>query len=280
MKRIQISDFSKIVIDEPDIKRVYNKEELLSLLKKHKGILSNEMIDYLNSLINLEFSVVKGNISDLDREILTDLELYRKIAMYNILNRVAEVLKPYKDSIDVRHDGIGGLDIYAALDNRSFKIFDYTHESVNFDSSLSPYYGRDDIGEVSLYRTISDRGILDEEKMAILEKLDILYKVARRHDELGETSTYGGCINESAYLNRKEIRELENRYTNIDNKDSLTKNEEREIEATGKFNEILLADFGLDIDDFESSDESLIGGKKTLIKNMPNMNIKNNIRCI
>ncbi len=278
MKKIKISEFGKIVIDEPDIKRVYNKEDLLALLKKHKGILSNEMIDYLNSLINLEFSVVKGNISESDRRILTDLELYRKIAMYNISNRVVEVLKPYKDSIDVSRDS-AGLEIYGSMDNRSFKIFDYTYESVNFDSSLFPYYGRDDIGEVSLYRTISDRDVLDEEKMSILEKLDILYRIGR-HDELGETSTYGGSVNESAYLNRKEIRELENRYTNIDNKDSLTKNEEREIETTSKFNEILLADFGLTMDDFDYSTKDSTGEEKVLIRNMPNMNVRNNIKCI
>ena len=279
MKNIESSEFGKIVIDEPDAKRVYDKGTLLSMLEEHKGILSNEMIDYLSSLINLEFSVIKDNISESDRRILTDLELYRKVAVYNIFNRVVELLKPYKDSIDVSRDSTG-LEIYGSMDNRSFKIFDYSFESVRFNSVLSPYYDHSNIGEVSLYRTISDRDALDEEKMAILKKLDILYRVGKQHDELGETSTYGGCINESAYLNRKEIRELENRYTNIDNKDSLTKNEEREIEATGKFNEILLADFGLTMDDFDYSTKGSTGGKKILIRNMPNMNIKNNIKCI
>ena len=280
MSKIKVSEFSKIVIDEADIKRVYNKGELLALLKQHEGVLNSEMIDYLKSLINLEFSVVKNNITDADRRILTDVELYRKIAIYNIYNRVIELLKPYKDSVEISLGrGIGGLEVYAACDNRHFKIFDYSYESVMFKSTLSPYYGHDDIGNISLFRTISDKGVIDEEKMNILEKLDILYKVSSRHDELGETSTYGGCINESAYLNRKEIRDLEQRYTNIDNKTSLTHIEEKEIEVTNMFNDILLGDFGLDIDDFTSIG-NLENGNRAMVKKLPNMIIENNIKCI
>ena len=45
-----------------NIERVKTKEELLESLEKYKGILSVPMIEYLNSLIELEFSVVRENI--------------------------------------------------------------------------------------------------------------------------------------------------------------------------------------------------------------------------
>ena len=42
--------------------RVNTREELLELLKEYRGILSNPMQEYLNSLIELEFSVIRDYI--------------------------------------------------------------------------------------------------------------------------------------------------------------------------------------------------------------------------
>ena len=64
-----------------------SKEDLLKLLKAYRGILNKNMIDYLTSLINLEFSVVRDYISETDRKALADLEVYKKIAIYNIFKR-------------------------------------------------------------------------------------------------------------------------------------------------------------------------------------------------
>lgn len=55
-----------------------SKEELkLLLFESYKGILSKEMIEYLDSLIELEFSVIKDYIALDNREILTELSIYR-----------------------------------------------------------------------------------------------------------------------------------------------------------------------------------------------------------
>ena len=65
-----------------------SKEELkLLLFESYKGILSKEMIEYLDSLIELEFSVIKDYIALDNREILTELSIYRYASIYNIYNR-------------------------------------------------------------------------------------------------------------------------------------------------------------------------------------------------
>ena len=73
--------------------KVNTKKELTELLKKYEGILSASMIDYLNSLIGLEFSVVRAHISDSDRLALSDLDIYNRIAIYNVYNRALNIFK-------------------------------------------------------------------------------------------------------------------------------------------------------------------------------------------
>ncbi len=68
------------------------KKDLLKLLETYKGVLNKTMIDYLNSLINLEFSVVRNYISETDRKVLAELNIYKQIATYNICKRIKNYL--------------------------------------------------------------------------------------------------------------------------------------------------------------------------------------------
>lgn len=67
--------------------KVMKKDEIISLLNDTKVILKNEMIDYLESIINLEFSVVSDKITDEERRALSELQVYRSSLIYNIYNR-------------------------------------------------------------------------------------------------------------------------------------------------------------------------------------------------
>ena len=67
--------------------KVMQKEEIIGLLNDSKLILKNNIIDYLESIINLEFSVVKDNISDEERKALSELQVYRSALIYNIYKR-------------------------------------------------------------------------------------------------------------------------------------------------------------------------------------------------
>ena len=74
--------------------KISTREELIELLKGYKGILADSMINYLNSLIDLEFSVIREYISDNDRVALSELEVYiqqmKQLSLqeYNLLHMV------------------------------------------------------------------------------------------------------------------------------------------------------------------------------------------------
>ena len=106
--------------------KLATKEELIDLLKKHRGILTNSILDYLNSLVELEFSVVRENISTEEREILSELELYKKIATYNIYHRALQLLEQQKQPLDI--DNNGRLEISVQVENRKVELFSFDYQ--------------------------------------------------------------------------------------------------------------------------------------------------------
>lgn len=71
---------------------INNKEDLLNLLKVYQYELTNVQMDYLTSVINLEFSVIRDYISDSDRVALSEYEIYDIAALYNVYNRILNIL--------------------------------------------------------------------------------------------------------------------------------------------------------------------------------------------
>ena len=71
---------------------MHKKEELKETLKMYKGILTNPIADYLNSLLELEFSVVRDYIDDTNRSTLANLDIYKRIAQYNIYIRALNIM--------------------------------------------------------------------------------------------------------------------------------------------------------------------------------------------
>lgn len=73
------------------------KASLKCLLETHKNTLSKEIYDYLNSLIELEFSVVEEYLSKSDIAKISDTSLYYNVALYNIYHRIMNIIR----SLDV-----------------------------------------------------------------------------------------------------------------------------------------------------------------------------------
>ena len=119
----------KILRKNGNWNKINTREELLELLKKYNRILSGSMIHYLNDLVDLEFSVIKDNINvnEDDKKILSELEIYKRIAMYNIYNRALNMFEEANPEIMIsgNNDGIEGLNVYASFGERSFQVFDF-----------------------------------------------------------------------------------------------------------------------------------------------------------
>lgn len=271
---------------------INTKEELTELLKRYKGILANPMIDYLNSLIELEFSVIRENIGAADREALSELEVYKRIAIYNIYNRALKLLNEngpqYKFS--VQKGGLFGDTFSIALDdNRKVSVFNFDYKDSLNKNKIPVGYKTMKIGTVSLYQTLENKELREAELNRVMNKLETLRNEKNpyppRRGRRG-TSTIGGPGPQWAFGHAQEIAEYEKKFTELNSKKELNDIDKREIEITNQFRNLFLEDYGLTNESFEEGKtkspywHSKANCQKTLIKKQTNLTILNHINYI
>ena len=267
--------------------KVNTKEELIELLKWYKGILSYSMVCYLNSLVNLEFSVIRDYIDENDRMALSELEVYKRIAIYNIYNRALQLFEESKSKLEIsgNNNGFEHLLVTTLLGGRDCTLFRFNY-GVEIDE-----FNKNKIGDILLYKKIKNNEKREEELMRIISELKRLNDKENPYHSIhrGRRTNYGGpALSWEVEKNRK-ISALKEEYNLLRSKKELSDEDKKEIEITQKFHELLLKDYGLKNIDFEedNSDQILIIDKKEnkktekiLVKRMPNINIIDKIKYI
>lgn len=272
--------------------KVKTKEELLELLKEYKGILVEPMISYLNSLIDLEFSVIKEYISDSDRKVLSELEVYRQIAIYNIYNRTQNLFNQQKGEFSIVGNKNRGerLSISARLNDRSVRLFDFDYREIHSNGWDLPKvpsgFKTLNIGDISLFQTLESKELREAELDRVLSTLEVLYD--KKNPYPSRVGVVGGPGVTWGFEHAKKIQEYEEKFKQLDSKKELSDEDKREIEITRQIHDLLLEDFGLTSESFGSDANQYFDSlgkektelEKTLVKNMPNLTIKNHIRYI
>lgn len=147
-------------IDNMSYKKISSKEELKESLDRYKRILNPRVIDYLNQLVELEFSAVKDIVDIEDREMLQNLDLYKNVVAYNIYNRTLELLSNEQElKIFDNKDRISGLMAYKYIGNNTIRILDYKYDN----------------GTLKLFQTVDDKKVRKEQLELVMTKLEQLY---------------------------------------------------------------------------------------------------------
>lgn len=253
-----------------------NKEKLKDMLKKYKDILNKSMIEYLKSLLELEFSIINNYISDNERLMLSELEIYKEIANYNIYNRAYNLINKEKEFNIINKTNDDNLSIYADINGNSIILFNYIFIG-------SDNYSDRENGYISLYKTINSIEQKEKEINRLTSILDVLYNEKNPYHHVN--NVYGGPSSKWAINHNNKIKQYEDRLSKIEDKNELTDNDKKEIEITNKIHNLLLNDYNLNDDDFvinnfrnRHHEETEL--YKTYIKQMPKINIKNNIKYI
>ncbi len=272
--------------------RIKTKEELLESLKEYRGILTEPMLNYLNSLIELEFSVIREYISDSDRKALAELEVYKKIAIYNIYNRVQNLFNQQNDKfiLSGNNDVLERLSVSTELSDRSVELFDFDYKEIHSSGWNTPKvpsgFKTLNIGDVSLFQTFESKELREAELDRVMRILERLYD--QRNPYPSRPGIVGGPGTTWEFDHARKIQEYEERFKQLDSKKELSDEDKREIEITRRIHDLLLEDFGLTSESFvdESNHPFAHFGKektelkKTLIKRMPNLTIIDNIKYI
>jgi len=248
-------------------KKISSKEELKESLNRYKRILNPRVIDYLNQLVELEFSAVKDIIDIEDREILQNLDLYKNVVAYNIYNRTLELLSNEQElKIFDNKDRVSGLMAYKDIGNNTIRILDYKYDN----------------GTLKLFQTVDDKKVRKEQLKLVMTKLEQLYdKENPYHSDL----ELFGCPATRWNIDYiKEVSEYEKLFTRLDSKKELTDYKKKKIGITKKYHDLLFEEYGL-------TDEEFIVSKQTpttidniinkiLVKKLPGLRIENNIEYV
>ena len=133
------------IIHNNNLNKISTREDLIDLLNKYNGILTDPTISYLKSLIDLDFSVINNYIYESGRSALSELEIYKKATIYNIYNRALNLFKQNDSELTIsgNDEGIEGLKVYSKIGDRNLILFDYDY--------------KDSIGNLSLFKTIESK---------------------------------------------------------------------------------------------------------------------------
>lgn len=248
-------------------KKISSKEELKESLNRYKRILNPRVIDYLNQLVELEFSAVKDIIDIEDREILQNLDLYKNIVAYNIYNRTLELLNNEQElKIFDNKDRISGLMAYKDIGNPAIRILDYNYEN----------------GALKLFQTVDDKKVRKEQLELVMTKLEQLYD--KRNPYHSDLELYGCPATRWNIDYIKEVSEYEKLFTRLDSKKELTDYKKKKIAITKKYHDLLFEEYGLTDEEFIVSKQTpttidnIIN--KTLVKKLPGLRIENNIEYV
>lgn len=266
-------------IDNITYKKISSKEELKESLNRYKRILNPRIIDYLNQLVELEFSAIKDIIDIEDREILQNLDLYKNVVAYNIYNRTLKLLSNEQElKILDNKDRISGLMAYKDTSNNNIRILDYKYDN----------------GILKLFQTVEDEKVRDEQLELVMDKLEQLYNqenpyscsVTRLKQPYNQKplKRLGGPGSKWNFDHRREVSEYEELLARLDSKKEITDYEKEEIAVTEKYHDLLFEEYGLTDEDFIVSSQPNTTveniSNKILVKKLPGLRIENNIEYV
>ena len=230
-----------------------NKNELLEKLFKYRNIFNDKIYKYLEGLIELEYSCIKRYLDASDLEVLSNLELYREIARYNIYNRTLSIFKGSNLPLEINENVVGNLQVYVNNEEDDIKLFEFIYHDgpINLKTINKKI---ENIGTISLFKTTLKE---EEEQRELVELV-------------------------SSMCDYDEAKKL------IIPDKNLTESETYEKKITETFNKKILEDYGLTDSDFLEDSSSLFtnfeDGKtewqKVMIKKFPNLTIKNYIKYL
>ena len=127
---------------------VKNKDSLEEDLKRYSLVFQKSIIEYLYSLLNLEFSVVRDFINEEERSILSNFEIYKEISIYNIYYKALKLFTSdnNKDNIIINDYGfpISLLDVNYSFGEKNIPLFRFDVDK-NLEAKIFLY--KEDISQ-------------------------------------------------------------------------------------------------------------------------------------
>lgn len=228
-----------------------NMEKIKQELSQYKDILSKDMYDYLNALINLDISVISSKYIDDDkRKELKKLDIYDKIKIFNIYYGTLNILnrndiKYFKEIRD-----FDNFKIYALLNNKHLLVYNANFSLVK--------------GYIDLYEQSFNMNVRKRARDKITKDLEVLRKY--------------NYNNKNFY----EIKRLENLLDNLREPYNLSSIDYNSIELSTKIFQLFLNEYNLNYKDFDKEIKTVKDKylSRSLVHNKDEFNIYRNVKYL
>lgn len=252
--------------------RPSTKTELSNNLYNLESILNPKVVKYLNSLLELEFSVLKKEINNRDRKLLSEFLIYRKIAMYNIYNRALKIINDSGIDYKILNCGRHSTSLKTAYQNKDVNLYLFNFDC-NYHTPSDSFIGNlirkepGEIGTINLFQYYDDMDELEIQRNNLIHKITGINKQLYNRDDLNYLN-YKGTDDYNKRYFQSELATLEERMRN-----GLSKEAQEAIKIINYVHDLLLEDFGLKINNFS---ENKIGTTcKVSTYNSPKLLVKN-----
>lgn len=245
---------------------------LMKKLQDYRTILSDRTLDYFQSLIIFESSIVDKSVSMEEMEILSCLPIYKDIAKCNIYNRAISLLESkginLSKNSDYRNKRIR-ITASQRLSN-SPRTIDVLDLSIYEDDSI----------ELQLFNSLNDDRAKEREIQRLKNKIS---KINQNQENIARHMSLWPCYDLYRYnfssdgtdcllMYKKIVKKMNSRV-------ELSKNDQEEITRANEIYSLLMNGYGLNENEFESNDTEYITGvthkymKKIKSKTFPGVKV-------
>ena len=256
-------------------KKLMTKEDIINELKSYKRILTSPMIDYLNELINLNFSVLEKRLDEEDNKLLSEIDIYKKVAVYNIYNRTLNILKNIDGNFTISENNkVPRLEAFKEFNNKKIELFNYNYDDGLYEErKLYHKYKNSRIGQINLYKTEENKRVRELE----IKKIE---------NNINNIKSNGTIWNH--FYKKELLKKYKKLLNEIQEKGNIYSIDKEEIELTNKVHDLLFEEYQLNLNEFEDETRKYLSKveqpnclmNKTLIKETPNLVIRDNIKYL
>lgn len=168
----------EIIMNEVDYRDKEVEEYINNKLGEYRRVLLPSIYEYLESLVNLEVSAVKELLSKEDYIAISNLDIYRKVVIYNIYNKILRVIQNIDDTF-IKRDikNYGNLEASLILDGHKYNLVDFKNNDFKKENILLDAE-RYTFSTLKLYNHQEKATIKDTEIEKYEEKLNRLYNAS------------------------------------------------------------------------------------------------------
>ena len=220
---------------------IYKAEELEKKLKEYKGILSPKAMEYLESVLHLEMSVIKKEISDDDRIALSQLSVYNHISRFNLYHGALNLAKNNKRGINYSDGSDSGFHLVSVS----------SKEGVESRYMYEYHFDRD---YIKIHEYIPSAEKRQEEIDRKKYDRNHIYVSGRPSVDWEGKPLVGGPYDFEVSMAINRYEALSNQINELESIKGLTDNDKKVIRLSKKFSDLFLEEYGLTHEDFTKKD--------------------------